>query len=148
MTVSTDMSTPVTRGELREELEQLEIRIDRRFEQVEQKLEGCATKADLEGCATKADLERYATKADLERYATKLDLEAWGLALMDRMQAEIARHFGAFQEWMSAQFAALDEKYTDLPGRVGRLETTVYGPEGPRVRTEPRRRRRAGRRAG
>ena len=35
---STDMSTPVTRGELREELAQLEIRLVQRMEGIEQRL--------------------------------------------------------------------------------------------------------------
>lgn len=42
---ATDRSTPVTRGELRAELEQLEIRLEQKLEQ---RLAHLATKAELE----------------------------------------------------------------------------------------------------
>jgi hypothetical protein len=45
MADATDMSTPVTRGELREETERLEIRIEQKFDH---KLAHMATKTDLE----------------------------------------------------------------------------------------------------
>jgi len=108
MTASTEMSTPVTRGELLEALEVL--------------------KAEL-----KAEL---ATKAELLPLATKAELELWGGALLarinsseQRLSAEMARQFGAFQEWMTARFVAADEKYETLPDRVCRLETAVFGPK-------------------
>jgi hypothetical protein len=124
MTASIDMSTPVTRGELRAELEQLE-----------QKLAPLATKAELAALATKAELAALATKAELAGaiapLATRADLEAWGYVLLDRMQTEMARHFGALQEWISTQLSIVDEKYKDLPERVNRLEATVFGPRRP-----------------
>jgi hypothetical protein len=86
---SGDMSTPVTRGELRDELQQLELRIDRK-------------------------------------------LEIWGGALLARIESsqkqtstELARHARAIQESVSTQISVIDEKYRDLPARVGRLEATV-----------------------
>jgi hypothetical protein len=115
MTASTDMSTPVTRGELRAELQQLE-----------QKLAPLATKAELVALATKADLAEA-----IAPLATRADLEAWGYVLLDRMQTEMARQFGALQEWISTQISVVDEKYKDLPGRVNRLEATVFGPRRP-----------------
>ena len=111
MMASTDMSTPVTRGELREELEQL-----------------------------RQELEPLATKRELEPLATKRDLELWGGALQarlieridgteQRLSAELARHVKAILEAMSTQISAVDEKYADLPARVSRLETKVFVPE-------------------
>ena len=121
MVDSTDMSTPVTRGELGEELANL------------------ATKAELEAAvanlATKAELEaavaNLATKAELENLATKAELW-WGalLARIDsgeqRMLTELARHARAIQETISTQVSVIDEKYADLPGRVSRLEAAVF----------------------
>jgi hypothetical protein len=181
MASNTDMSTPVTRGELREELAVLKQDIgDLAAKQdllaTKQELAGLATKKDLADLATKQELAGLATKKDLadlaakqdllatkqelaglatkkevaelaakvdllarvtqqelaER-ATRRDLEIWGGALVARMDgmehrlsAELARHARAIQESMQAQVSASDEKYADLPGRVRRLETTVF----------------------
>ena len=81
MTSAMDMSAPVTRGELRAEIEQLEIRLDQRLEQ---RLE--QTFAQM-----------------VAQMVTKADLEIWAGALMERMSAEIARHTRAFQEEMRSQ---------------------------------------------
>jgi hypothetical protein len=48
MVDATGMSTPVTRGELREEIERIEIRLDQLEIRLDQKLAQLATKADLE----------------------------------------------------------------------------------------------------
>jgi chromosome segregation ATPase len=116
MVDSSDMSTPVTRGELREEIERVEIRLERveiRLDRLDQKVAQMATVM-----------------------ATKADLEIWGGALLariesgqQRMLAELARHAKAIQEAMSTQISAIDEKYADLPARVSRLETAVFVPE-------------------
>jgi hypothetical protein len=50
------MSTPVTRGELQEELQQF-----------------------------KAEIAQLATKSEIANFATKVDLEIWGGALLARM---------------------------------------------------------------
>jgi hypothetical protein len=129
MVNSTDMATPVTRGELRDELMQLR----REFKQ------------QLEPLATKAELEPLATKAELKPLATKVELEFWGGALLARLEsserrllehidrgeqrlhAELARHANALHESMARMISTIDDKYADLPGRVNRLETTVFG---------------------
>jgi len=127
-----DMSTPVTRGELRAELEQFEIRLEQRLEQrlgqkLEQKLE-----QKLAHLVTKAELEQK-----LAPLATKAELELWGGALLARMTermesleqrllVELASHTKAISESMSAQIAVIDEKYADLPPRASRLETEVF----------------------
>ncbi len=152
MTVNaTDMSTPVTRGELRAELE--------RF----------TTKADLERFATKADLERFAITAEV-RFATKVDLDLWGGALRAQIEAleqrfdifeqrfdaldqrlhmSLARHVNVILEAMSTQISVVDDKYADLPPRVNRLEGAVFGSKDPDRQAAParsRHRRRATRR--
>lgn len=125
---ATDMSTPVTRGELREELAQLEIRLEQKLEQkLDQKLDQKLT-------------ERLA------HLATKTELELWGGALLariesgeqrtiERMEAleqrllvELARHTKAISESLSTQITVIDDKYADLPPRVTRLETKVFAP--------------------
>jgi hypothetical protein len=133
MVASTDMSTPVTRGELREELEQFRQELR---QELKQELVHLATKAELAPLATKAELAPLATKAELAHLATKTELELWGGALRahidrteQRLSAELARHAGAIQESMIALFAARDEQYADLPGRVSRLEAAVFAPK-------------------
>jgi exonuclease VII large subunit len=109
------MAVPVTRGELRQELAKFEERFERKLEhKLEQKLD-----------------ERF---AEFER---KFDrkLELWGGALLDRIQrvehnlhADIARFTKAIQESLAQAITVVDEKYQDLPRRVGRLEGKVFPP--------------------
>jgi len=113
MTNEANMSTPATRDELRDELTNLERRVDRRFEQVDRRLEQMT--------------------AQLTTMATKVELELWGGALMARIEQsekrlmmEIARHTQANHEVSMRLLAAIDDKYTDLPGRVSRLEGAVF----------------------
>jgi hypothetical protein len=110
---STDMTTPVTRGELREELAQLE-------QKLEQKLAYLATKRELEfwGGALLARIE-----ASEQRHIALVERTE------QRLGAELARHAGAINESISTRFAASDEKYADLPGRVNRLEAAVFTPK-------------------
>jgi len=117
---ASNMSAPVTRGELREELKLLRAEIHQAI-------------APL---ATKAELAPLATKAELAPLATKAELELWGGALLARidssqqqLQADLARHANALHEWLGSMLRAHDEKYTDLPGRVGRLESAVFTPK-------------------
>jgi hypothetical protein len=115
----TDMSTPVTRGELRDELAQLEDRIERKFDDKLGHLE-----------------RRFGDKlGHLERkFDDKLDL--WGGALLARITEsenrvinELARHAQALFEAMTTQISVIDEKYNDIPARVSRLEAAVFEPE-------------------
>jgi hypothetical protein len=97
-----DMSTPVTRGELREEIAQL------------------ATKAeiDLWGGALVARIQ--AGERFMERLLERIDRSE------QRLLAELARHTKASAEAMAAQIAIIDEKYADLPLRMSRLEAEVF----------------------
>jgi hypothetical protein len=69
---------------------------------------------------------------DLETHID-LKLDTWGGALLARIEAsekrlltELARHAKAIQEDSSRHISLIDEKYADLPERVGRLETEVF----------------------
>jgi hypothetical protein len=108
-----DMSTPVTRGELRAELQQLE-----------QKLAHLATKNELEiwGGGLLARIESTETRL-IERIER---LEERSILLEDRLLAELARHTKAICEEMSRRMSAIDEKYADLPSRVSSLETKAF----------------------
>ena len=105
-TSTDDMSTPVTRGELRDELQQFEIHLEQKLEQ------------------------------KLKHLVTRTEFEMWGGALLarielgeQRMFTELARHTRAIQESMSTQISVVDDKYDDLPARVRQLEATVFPPE-------------------
>lgn len=114
MSKAIDMSTPVTRGELREEIDRLESRLDARLE------------------------------ARLAEMATRTELEMWGGALLKRiesgeqrmidrivaferqLQLDLAHHANALHEAMAKMVSAIDDKYSDLPRRVSRLEGEVF----------------------
>jgi hypothetical protein len=108
---ATDMSTPVTRGELKEELAKFETRFDQKLDQ----------KLELWGGAL---LARIA--ASEQRMLAALAQQI--LASEQRMLTELSRHCGAMQESLSKQISVIDEKYNDLPGRVRRLEAKVFRP--------------------
>jgi glutamate racemase len=109
MSDSTDMSTPVTRGEFA----QFEIRLEQRLAQLATKAEiaQLATKAEIAQLATKAEIAQLATKVEIAQLATKAELEIWGGALLARLLeridsserrllAELARHTRASYEDM------------------------------------------------
>jgi phage shock protein A len=108
MADAADMSTPVTRGELRQELQELK-------QELRQEL------------ASKTELEMWggALLARIESGEKRL-LEAIA-GTEQRLLGELARHTRAAFEGMSTQISAHDEKYADLPERVNRLETAVFG---------------------
>jgi hypothetical protein len=110
----TGMSTPVTHGELREELERLEIHLEQKFEQ------------ERAHMATKTDLEIWGGALHM---AMKTNFEIWGGALFERLMTELARHVKAIQEAMSTQVSVIDDKFADLPARVSHLETAVFAPK-------------------
>ena len=147
MTVNaTDMSTPVTRGELREELGQFETRFDQKLEKLETRIDGKLEQLEeridgkLEKLETRIDgkLEKLEERIDgkLEKLETRID--TWGGALVARIDAseqrvltELARYVKAMQETLLVQVSVVDEQYKDLPGRVNRLEAAVF-PSGAR----------------
>ena len=157
MSNAMDMSTPVTRGELRQELQL--FRLDFKQELTQE----LATKQELADAVS-----RLATKQELadavSRLATKQELEMWGGALLARMDekfelmekrslarmdekfelmekrslarmddrfelmekrslAQLAVHVKAIEETLGKAIGVVDEKYSDLPRRVKRLES-------------------------
>ena len=120
MTGSTDMSTPVTRGELREELEQLK-------QQFELRLAPLATKAELEIWGG-ALLERI--KSSEQQLTERIKSSEQQLIRTEqRLHVELARHATALYESLATLIVASNEEYADLPKRVGRLETAVFAPK-------------------
>jgi predicted transcriptional regulator len=129
----TDMLSPVTRGELREELAQFEHRID---DKIDDKFDRLERKFDDK-------IDRLERKFDdkIDRLERKFDnnLGLWGGALAaqiselaaqmreseTRMLNELARHSQAGFESMTTRISAVDEKYNDLPARVARLEVNA-----------------------
>jgi hypothetical protein len=128
-----DMSSPVTRGELRDELAQLEHRIERKFddkldrlerkfddkfELLDSKFERLESKFDnnlgLWGGALAAQISELATQTS--KLATQTSELATQISESEtRMLNEIARHTQAVFESMTRQISAVDEKYNDLP---------------------------------
>jgi hypothetical protein len=129
MSDAADMSTPVTRGELKAELSsQLEL--------VEQRLKA-ELKAEL---SSQLELVEQRLKAELsgqlelveQRLKTELSSQ---LELVEqRLLTELARHNKAGYESIATLISAIDEKYADLPGRVSRLEESVFPPGRRRAR--------------
>lgn len=118
---TTDMATPVTRGELRAELVQFEARFDQKLE-----MWGGALLERIKTGERRIDsveqrlLERI--EAGEQRLLERID------ASERRLLAELARHTRANYEDMSTQISVIDEKYADLPPRVRRLEIKAFPP--------------------
>jgi chromosome segregation ATPase len=106
------MSTPMIRGELREELTKLR-------QELQQALAPLATKVELEiwGGALLARIQ-----SDKQELTERIEFSE------QRLIAELARYAKAFQESTISMIAVIDEKYADLPSRVGRLEAEVFAP--------------------
>jgi hypothetical protein len=99
-----DMTAPVTRGELKQELAELKAEL----------------KVDLDQALV--DVVR---KPDLDRA-----LDAWGT----RLSVELAQHVNAMTESLRAEFRGIDDQYKDLPARVSKLENAVFTPKPARRR--------------
>jgi hypothetical protein len=117
MTVdATNMATPLTRGEFREELERA--------------LAPLATKAELEPLATKAELEPLATKADLEQriapLATKADLEQRIAPLATKAELEQRIASLATKEELARAIAPLATK-AELVPLATKVDLEIWG---------------------
>ena len=130
-TFTDDMSTPVTRGELRDELQQFKVRLDQSLDQLEQRLEQKLEQKLGQKLEQKLEMWGGALLARIDSNERRLAEQfREGIASSEqRLLAELARHTRAIQESMSTQISVVDEKYDDLPARVRRLEATVYPPE-------------------
>jgi len=135
MAYPSDMLEPVTRGELQEELKQLRL-------EIKQAIEPLATKVELElwGGALRAqitsDLQRslqQQMQQQMQHIQQMLQQQMLHMQqqlqnTQQQLQLDLARHANALHESMVALVHAHDEKYTDLPGRVRRLESAVFDP--------------------
>ena len=146
-----DMSAPVTRGELREELtvvreEIAHLRTEARgefafvrgeardeFKLVREEISQLRTEAranlEIWGGALLARIEarfdQCATRDELADTRKEIvELRKEMLAMEQRLGIDLARHVKAIQESLSVQVSVVDEKYADLPDRVTRLESS------------------------
>jgi len=125
----TDPDRPVTRRELREELEAvlktLAAKEDLKAFATKEDLKAFATKEDLKAFATKEDLKAFATKEDLKLYATKEDLKAHPTREeMNRRFDELHTHFDVVAESFKSDFKNLhDWVEANIHGLARRLDT-------------------------
>jgi len=85
-----DMSTPVTRGELRDELQQFKVSLEQLEQRLEQKLE-----------------------QKLAHLATKTELEIWGGALLARIDSGDQRLAEQFLEGIASSEQRLAEQFLE-----------------------------------
>ena len=117
-----DMTTPVTRGELRKELEQLEQRLDQKFDR---KLEiwGGALLAEIRGVDQRLSHRMDGFEQRMDSFEQRLG------GMVQELSAEFARHAQALLEASRSDMGVVDEKYKDLSARVTRLEDHVFAPK-------------------
>jgi hypothetical protein len=154
MNGSSGMSTPVTRGEfaqfemrLEQRLAQLATKGDleiwggallARIESGEQRLFECIESGEqrLFECIESGEQRLFERiESGEQRLLARLfeRIESGEQRLLERIDSseqrlltELARHTMASSENMSAQISVIDEKYADLPPRVGRLEAKAF----------------------
>jgi hypothetical protein len=91
----TEPDRPVTRRELRQELEWL--------------LRHVVTKDDAKAFVTRKDAKAFATKQDLKAYATKDDLAAFG----DQLRADFQKALAATRDELRTHFSVTTEAFKD-----------------------------------
>ena len=137
MSESRDMDAPVTRRELHETLElwggALAARLEGRFVGLERRMDGLEGRMDgLEGRmgGIEGRMDGIEGRMDgLEGRIVAL-FESFEARFMTELRAQVR---GALED-VRAQVSAIDDKYNDLPARVGRLEAKVFPPRKPRRR--------------
>jgi predicted RNase H-like nuclease (RuvC/YqgF family) len=114
-----DMSMPVTRSELREELQQLGQRTEMRFGQVDQRVEQVDQRLEqIDRRFEQIDQRFEQIDRRLAQAATKVDLEVWGgavaarfMELDARLDAQFARIANEFRELREVDLPRQDEKW-------------------------------------
>jgi hypothetical protein len=123
-----DMDRPITRRELREELEQYPKR-------TELEAWGGALDAKIDAVDAKVDALDAKVGALDRKFEAKFDLVIRTFnAKFDEVFVELARHANRILDSVRDIAGAVDEKYNDLPARVARLETAVFPPKRQRRR--------------
>jgi vacuolar-type H+-ATPase subunit I/STV1 len=117
-----DMTTPVTRGELREDLAQLDPKFKQWLE-----IWGGALLVRIESTEQRLNQRIESTEQRLNQRIelTEQRLNQCIELAEQRLHAELARHTSAICESMAAQIKVIDEKYADLPARARQLEANV-----------------------
>ena len=130
----TEPDRPVTRRDLREELDYLFARNLEVFATKED-LRGVPTKDDLKGFVTKDDLKGIPTKDDPKGFATKDDVSEGLKGLRD----ELRSHFDAVAESFTSQFGILhDALRANTIGLDKRVKATESGYGSRLLRLETR----------
>ena len=145
-----DLDQPVTRRELRQELEAAFKNVATKddlkaFMTREEVLRTFATKEDLKAFMTRDEaLRTFATKEDLKAFAMKDDLKAMSEELgryFDVVAESFKSHFNALHDWVKANVNGLAERVetleTDHGSRLLNLETCITALE-PRRLKRPR----------
>ncbi len=138
MSEPSDMSTPVTRNELHLELKELDRRVDQKLETwagaVNARIDSIAKRsAQLVGSFEQRIGQLIAELVASSEQRTAERIASQGRELHD----DLARHSRAMEESVRRLFSVLDDKYSDLPGRVTALERNGSAPPA-----SPRKRRR------
>jgi DNA anti-recombination protein RmuC len=119
-------------GELRLELEEMEQRLDQRMDQ---KLEIWAGAVNARTDSIARSSEQRIGQLIAEVVASSEQRTAERIASQGReLHEDLARHVRAFEESMRSMVSVVDDKYADLPGRVTALERNGAPPASPRKR--------------
>ena len=152
-----DMTTPVTRGELRQELrETLEIwtgaifaRMDAMGADLRQSITamGAEFRRSMAAMEGRFDESMAAMEGRFDESVTALEdrfqqsihaVERSMTGMEGRLTVELQRHTSASAEDLRGSFGAVDDKYRDRPDRVTKLETAVFTPTSPPRRARKR----------
>lgn len=126
---ASDMSHPVTRVELREELGRFATKADLR-EELDRKLADYPTRAEH-----RFDLEGWAQRIiEFLRSELRAEMRAGFQAMREELAMDVARHIRAANEEMRDWLRGFDDRYKDLPPRVDQLEAKVFAPKRRRRR--------------
>lgn len=157
-----DMTRPITRGELKEEMADFERRIDAkldakldlflgalmarldgRFESIDARFEVIDRRFEAIDRRFEAIDARF-DKIERRFDAFRLEVDDRFVQLRADVDRDIARHTSAMTENLRTFIVALDDKYKDRPPRVARLEAAVFPSVPPprTVRAAPKKRRR------
>ncbi len=127
-----DVNAPVTHGELRQELSTFKTELKtelktERFDAIDERFTAIDERFDA--------VDRRFDAVDRRFDA----LEPHLVAMEARLMAGLGRHTRASAEDLATRVTVVDDKYTDLPRRVARLEEAVFTPQPAPRRRAPRR---------
>jgi hypothetical protein len=125
--MTTPITRPITRGELREELAAFPTRVELR-----QELAAFPTRVEMMAAfetwggalhALVKDIRDDVKESILRELRAEVRAMRGDMAAVEaRLTVELRRHTVASTEELTARIAIVDEKYRDLPARVSKLE--------------------------